>query len=121
MKIIAKIYECSFEDNYNEGEFDGRSNYVEIERRTFSSIEEAINDFKKRYEDSKYGVEFVGDNLIVAPKGMKKGGEYGWNEPTEKEFEAWEVGKISLWNVEIQLKLFKEEEVSDDELEKFFK
>lgn len=114
-RIFAKLYEDWYEDNYEDGEVSNNHGCVLIETKEFDTASEAMEYFKKQYENEEFGCEHYGDNMIVFPKGMMDSGDYGWEPLTKEKEKLWKAGKINLWNVEYQLFLFKIDPLPDEE------
>ena len=104
------ICECSYQDDYEEGEVNGTFNVCTIDHGTTTDLKKTIADFKMKYAaDSSLndGEKIWLDEDFIHTDDMKAAGDWGWRKPTEAEIELWKKGKFELWNVEWQLR-FKE-------------
>ena len=113
--VYAVISQSTYEDDYKEGEVTGTYNCFELESRSFKSSEEAMDYFKKNYQIGKItledGIFYSGANQIY--------GNYDFlRDPTESEIKAWKNGELNLYAVENEMKLYKLEEIAEDELKK---
>ncbi len=116
--VYAVISQSIYEDDYEEGEVTGTYNLFELESKCFSSAEEAMNYFKKHYGIGEITLE---DGIIYSGANQIYGNNDFLREPRESEIKAWKNGELNLYMVEYELKLYKLEEVADEELEKLVK
>ena len=103
----ATVFECSYEDNYEDGEVDRTYGIVQITSKVYHSVEEAIKEFIDMYHGSEFSKPEVVDDSIIAFDAMKREASEdryaNWADPSEADIQKWKDGKINLWNVEYQL------------------
>ena len=115
-KFFFQLFEVWYEDDYEEGQV-GPFNEVKFESGTKDTLKECLDYLKDNYGEN-YPLEIIEDNKVVCPVAMRTNGHYGFERATEEEIEKWKAGKIKLFNVEYQMKIYKIDPVSEEELEK---
>lgn len=116
----ATVFECYYEDNYEDGEVSGTFDIVQIASGVYPSVYEAVKDFIDKYHGSEFSKPEVVDDQ-VAFSAMKKEAEEdryaNWADPREADIAAWKEGKINLWNVEYQCRIKEIVDVPAEDLD----
>lgn len=117
----ATVFECYYEDNYEEGEVNGTFDIVQIASGVYPSVYEAVKDFIDKYHGSEFSKPEVVDDQVVAFSAMKKEAKEdryaNWANPRETDITAWKEGKINLWNVEYQCRIKEIVDVPAEDLD----
>ena len=119
--VYVEIFECAYKDNWKEGEIDNTFQTTFLEKDLFKSAKDAIEHFKDSYSGLAYGIckpQVVEPDFIAMDFMAKADDRYGWATPSDEDLEAWKAGKIDLWSVEFQMKMFKLQPIESKELEK---
>lgn len=119
MKMVyAVISQSIYEDDYEKGEVTGTYHCFELESKCFNSAEEAMSHFKKYYGIGEITLE---DGMIYSGANQIYGSNDFLRDPRENEINAWKNGELNLYAVVNEMKLYKLEDIADEELKKLVK
>jgi hypothetical protein len=98
--------ECFYEDDWEDGEVGGTFTIISMGTSTSKDPSRDIAEFVENFSED--GKVYVDDDFVHTDSMMMPNVDgYGWRKPTEEEIEKWKAGKINLYNVEYQLRVWE--------------
>jgi len=115
--VRAQICMSTVVDDWEKGEDPQTFQIDELETTTFKDTAEAVKYFKDNYGwyVDKPVFEVCDDFICIDFSGVPT--EYSWRALKDEEVELWKQGKLKVWNIEFQLKLWKLVPLEEKELE----
>ena len=117
--FLYKIYENTYQDDYEHGEINGTYSSIFIEEGKVSGIEalaKRVGQFKYDYAQGEDPKIWIDDNFVHTDMMMTADEDGCFYKPSDDEVEAWKKGDATLYNVEYCMHIYMIETLSQDEL-----
>ena len=115
MKFLVKVFEESYQDDWEEGEVAGTLYTVKVDEKMFATAQDAVKWFRDNYEHKDYKCGVMGD-ILVCPQPVQAVRDGYFYDAPEEIVKEWQAGKRRLWNREFRFRLQKVEDFSEGDM-----